>query len=218
MIHEYAIDPEAVVRWGKNRSDFRFIKQSFGLGQPRMMSEFPSIKNWRKQFRRAAEGADDNEWLRITELFSIITEKLIRRESEIYDGKLSWLENALKEDEHYPFKAIIASSSPGSCRNVLHCDEVGSSISSCWDVRTQVESTRNAQDMANAIAAMLFNCSKVCFIDPHFGPENERHRRPLKAFLEVIARRPCQLGPAPLKSRPRTKLTQTTSGASVSRS
>lgn len=195
MIHEYAIDPEVAVCWGKNRPDFRFFTKSFGLGQPRIMSEFPSIKNWRKLFRRAAEGADDNEHLRITELFTILTERMVKRRSEIYDGNLSWLENALQEHKEYPFGAIIASSSRNSCSNLLPFTEIGFAGNAHWDVRTQVDCARNAREMANVVAALLSNCSEVHFIDPHFGPENIRHRRPLKAFLSVLNRKPYKTGP-----------------------
>jgi len=42
---------------------------------------------------------------------------------------------------------------------------------------------------------LLSNCSEVHFIDPHFGPDNAKWRRPLEAFLDVIASnrgcRPC---------------------------
>ena len=40
--------------------------------------------------------------------------------------------------------------------------------------------------MAKAVAAMLTNCSEIIFIDPHFGPENPRHRRPFEQFFRVI--------------------------------
>ena len=34
---------------------------------------------------------------------------------------------------------------------------------------------------------MLVNCKALHLIDPHFGPENARHRRVLEALMDVLA-------------------------------
>jgi hypothetical protein len=34
MIYEYAIEPELVVAWGKDRADYRYFYEQFGLGTP----------------------------------------------------------------------------------------------------------------------------------------------------------------------------------------
>jgi len=35
---------------------------------------------------------------------------------------------------------------------------------------------------------MLTNCNALHLVDPHFGPENSRHRAVLQALMEVLAR------------------------------
>ncbi len=193
MIYEYAIDPELAVRWGKNKGDFRLYKKSIGLGYPRIMSEFPKLKNWRKQFRRAAAGSDDNELLRIAEIFTILTERMIQRSTDGYDGNISWLENAIQADRNEPFKAILSLGDPSNYAKVLRFDVIDDHP--LWNVNNQAVCARLATDMSCAISAMLCNCREIYFIDPHFGPENTRHRRPLAAFLNAIKSRSQKLMP-----------------------
>jgi hypothetical protein len=193
MIFEYAIDPKLAVHWGKDRGEFRLYKKLIGLGNPRIMSEFPKLKNWRRQFRRAAAGSDDNELLRITEIFTIMTERMVRRSTDGYDGKMSWLENAIQADRNEPFKAILSLDNPGNHAKVLGFDVIDDHP--LWNVDSQAICARLATDMSCAISAMLSNCREIYFIDPHFGPENARHRRPLAAFLSAIKKRTNKLLP-----------------------
>jgi hypothetical protein len=50
--------------------------------------------------------------------------------------------------------------------------------------------------MAARVAPLLRAAMEILFIDPHFGPENIRYRRPLEAFLSAIFD---QRGGEPLK-------------------
>ena len=44
-----------------------------------------------------------------------------------------------------------------------------------------------SENMAQLVLPILSNCSRLYLIDPHFGPENPRHRRPIEAFLKCMA-------------------------------
>ncbi|WP_291321187.1 hypothetical protein [Desulfonatronospira sp.] len=186
MIYEYAIEPELAVDWGKDRSEYRYFIEQFGIGTPRIMSEFPRFKNWRKQFRQAAATADEtNELPRITAIFNLLSERRIQRIGYEYDGNVSWLENAEIENERQEFQAILAETNPRKNIKVLKPESLNNN--SLWRVLRQDHCPRQAIDMAQLIKAMLSNCSEVHFIDPHFGPDNIRRRRPLEAFLGIIA-------------------------------
>ncbi len=185
MIHEYAIEPALAVAWATHRNEFEYYYEKFGLGQPKIMSEFPKFKNWRKQFKRAAAGAQDFELQRITAFFSLLTEKRIHRDGFSYDGTISWLENAETENERCQFQAILASENPRQYGNVLTQGAI--KTHPLWKINEQDFCPRIAQKMAQLVSAMLSNCLEVHFIDPHFGPENTRHLRPLKAFLKEMA-------------------------------
>ncbi|EMS79058.1 hypothetical protein [Desulfotignum phosphitoxidans] len=188
MIYEYAIEPDLAVNWGRDRGEYRYYYEKFGIGTPRMMAEFPKLKNWRKLFKQAAAGADEtNELPLIEEMFKLLKAKLIYREGVAYDGTCSWLENAEAENKRQAFQAILARTNPGQRANVLTPGSIDDSP--FWQVKTQNYCPRQAIDMAELVAAMLVNCSEIHFIDPYFGPEIVRFRRPLEAFIQVLSTR-----------------------------
>ncbi len=190
MIHEYAIDPELVIAWGKDRADYRYFCEQFGLGTPRMMGEFPNFNNWRKQFKRAAIGADEtNELPRITAIFNLIQDQRIRRDGIDYDGTLTWLENAENENKRYGFQAILSMDNPRDHAQVLSSTVLGDLMHKhpLWHVKSQSSCNRQAKQMADLLSPLFTNCSELHFVDPHFGPQNIRHRRPLAKFMEKVA-------------------------------
>jgi len=167
MIHEYAIEPGLVATSGKVENSKNFAKK-FGLGQPNIMSEYPKLKNWRRQVLMAATGKGDMEIERITALIQILSETMIVRNMAIYDGTVSWLENAEKEDERLPFNAILASSNPRENLRVLSEKTLGTSHNPIWNEKTQIMMPRKASEMANALSPMLRNCNTAIFVDPYF--------------------------------------------------
>lgn len=185
MIYEYAIEPELAVAWAKSQKDFESYYEKFGLGQSKIMSEFPKFKNWRKQFRQAAAGVQDFELQRITALFSLLVERRVLRDGFKYDGTISWLENAETENNRCPFQAILSSENPRKHERVLSPGFIKSSI--LWKTEEQDFCPRLSNNMAQLVLPILSNCSKLYLIDPHFGPENPRHRRPIEAFLKCMA-------------------------------
>jgi hypothetical protein len=186
MVYGYALEPELVATWG-NKADYRYFFDKFGLGQPRMMVEFPKLKNWRRQVLQAATGIDGQELQKVTAMIGILTEQMISRIPHAeYDGVCSWLENAEHEHSANPFHLILAKDNPRGLAAIIRGASLGDQPEPRWEVgRNQVVS-RKATDMSNVVTAMLRNSSMVIFVDPHFGPENIRHRRPLEAFLSVL--------------------------------
>ena len=185
MIYEYGIEPALAVAWAKSQSEFEYFFEKFGLGQSKIMSEFPKFKNWRKQFKQAAAGAQDFELQRITALFNLFVERRVIREGFTYDGTISWLENAEAENDRCPFKAILSTENPRKHKSVLSQASIKSS--NLWKTEEQDYCPRMSENMAQLVLPILSNCSELHFIDPHFGPENSRHRRPIEAFLKCMA-------------------------------
>lgn len=189
MIYEYAIEPALAVAWAKHRDEFEYYYEKFGLGQPKIMSEFPKFKNWRKQFRQAAVGAQDFELQRITALFNLLIERRIYRDGYSYDGTVTWLENAEIEHGRCPFHAILTAENLRKHKGVLTPESVKTSV--LWKTEEQDYCPRTSNDMARLVSPMLSNCLELYLIDPHFGPENPRYRRPLEAFLNEMAVNRC---------------------------
>lgn len=183
MIYEYAIEPAVVVEWAKKRKSCRIIIDNFGLGKPRLMADFPKLKNWRKQFRHAAGSINDMAKCRLEELFMHLTEKRVQRNSYDYDGNNSWLENTEKENKRRPFRAILVVENPTRNDHVLQNNLLGDWPDEKWSASRGITVPRKAEEMAAAISSMLQNSEEVKFIDPYFRP-SPKWLEPLTAFLK----------------------------------
>lgn len=187
MIHAFALEPEVVATWGR-REEFRFIHDKFGLGTPRVLLELSAFSKWKKAVYNAAKALDlsQEDMKRIEELFRLFSEHKHRRADAVYDGLLTWLENAEREWARRPFAGIVASQNPRNHEGVLVPDQLGAG-SSRWARESGASPSRTPKAMALALSAMVTNCRQLHLVDPHFGPENARHRMVLEALMGVVA-------------------------------
>ena len=192
MIHEYALEPELVATW-TDRSTCRYFKENFGLGQGRLVSRYP--KRWSRLVRDAFRGNNDLAQKRLEELLVCLSERMVRRSNIQWDAdSTSWLENAEREHERRPFHAILALTDPNNHSHVLTESKMDKDSATRWTVRRGCSVARNAAEMADAVAPLLRCSSEVIFVDPYFGPERPRYRRPFRAFLEqMVSQRPGEM-------------------------
>ncbi|MCF8070664.1 MAG: hypothetical protein K9L30_18945 [Desulfobacterales bacterium] len=171
MIYEYAIEPELLVEWAQNQIVASYINDNFGLGKPRLMSEFPKLKKIRKQYLEYTNQPenDDHAKKRLAELFSCLTEKTIKRQNYYYDGQKSWLENAELEDaQKMPFRAIISQKNPRQKSKILLNEAIGGWPAKYWDADDSIRVKKQAQSIIELITPLLYSCNKIYWIDPYF--------------------------------------------------
>lgn len=187
MIHAFALEPALVATWGK-REEFRFVYDKFGLGTPRVLLELPAFNKWKKAVYTAAHSLalSPEDMKRIEELFRLFSEHKCRRSDAVYDGLVTWLENAEREHDRRPFAGIVASANPRSHAGVLVADQLGVETPA-WMCAVGASPVRTPEALAAVLGAMLSNCRELHLVDPHFGPENARHRRVLEALMNVLA-------------------------------
>jgi len=187
MIHAYAIEPQVVVGWSEPRS-YRFVWDKFGIGTPRVLLEFP-VARWEDEVMTAAagEGLSELRWKRLDELLLILRRGKVRRTGQAYDDTAPWLENAEAEHDRHPFAAIVAMTNPRRHSAVIAEADLGRPNDPRWAMATAATPSREPGALASAVAAMLDNCTELHIVDPHFGPENRRHRVVLEALLQVVA-------------------------------
>ncbi|MBI2566409.1 MAG: hypothetical protein HYV63_05185 [Candidatus Schekmanbacteria bacterium] len=191
MIHAYAIEPDCVVAWCDRRS-FRLVFGRFGVGTPRLLLELPKFSSWRKAVFDAASkvSLSDLDRTRLTELFKLLGDQRVRRVGTSYDGTRPWLDNAEAEYARHPFAAIIAMANPRSHAAVLLEAAVGDESNPLWHRPLAATPPRTPEGIAAVVSALVENCDELHLVDPHFGPENSRHRKVLEHLVTVVASRP----------------------------
>lgn len=191
MIYEYALEPEVLASWAANSRDYRFAIDKFGLGQPRLVSEYP--KNWIRRVHDAATGLKDEklEIKKLDALIERIRENMIRRQNSSDHGDDLWLENAVREHERFPFQGIVATANPNGYKQVLLSSELGLKQDERWDKQRELFVPRTAEAMSLAVTPMLSICKEAIFIDPYFRAEN-RYLNSFRAFFLVMSKN-CRL-------------------------
>jgi len=182
MIHEYALEPELVATW-VDRQVGRYFIEKFGLGRPRIVSRYP--KRWKKLAWEAFRSDNEIERKRMEELLARLSETMVKRRDVRWNNEAGWLENAEDEHARVPFHAILARGNPREHGHVLVADHINDTTP-LWECPRGRIVSRSATSLAASVAAMLRNAAVVVFVDPHFGPENRRHREPLRAFLRAM--------------------------------
>jgi hypothetical protein len=192
MIFEYALEPKLVSKWGK-RENCRFFIDKFGLGEGRLVSRYP--KKWKRHVWKAFEdqASGDIERTRLTELVARISETMVKRYDYAWEEGKEWIDNAVAENRRFPFHAILAKDSVNGAESVVSEDEIYNNPL-FMDIPRGLCVNRNAADIVHAVSSLLKCSSVIILVDPHFGPENPRHRILFQALMrELTLDRPGKL-------------------------
>jgi hypothetical protein len=186
VIHAFALEPQLVATWGR-REEFRFIYDKFGLGTPRVFLELQKFTKWKRAVYDTATALalSQEEMKRIELLFRLFEEHKHRRVDALFDGLVTWLENAEREFDRRPFSAILAQQNPRRHTAVLLGSQLDSTIPR-WACEVGASPSRAPEALAITLVGMLTNCRQLHIVDPHFGPENQRHRTVLEALINVL--------------------------------
>ena len=193
MLYEYALEPALLNNW----KDFRYFTEKFGFSEGRLISLFP--KEWKSIVFTLLSECDARECSEIqlkraeTLLFEKDSADIIPFDNKIlvrrheWNPEKDWLTNAEIEHRKRPFRAILAKENPRSKDFVLEGDNIEDDTPLFHIEKTPVTS-RSDREMAGLVGPVLQDAKEILLIDPHFGPENPRHRRPMKEFLATAIR------------------------------
>jgi len=181
MFYEYALEPAALHSWER----VRFFLDAFGAEKGRFLAEYP--RRWKKMVFQGLS-CSDVEKKRIVERLSNLDRRIfLKRDTTRYDWTVPWLENALREHEHAPFRAIIAG----------HAEERGHVLSAAdvderkalWRTSAGCLVPRDPDVIANALSLLLVASKKVVIVDPYFRADQDDKTRPLVALAKTA---PCK--------------------------
>lgn len=180
MLREFAINPEVLSDW----KDFRYIIDQCQPSHGRLIVRFPS--RWIK----LAVNACENSKCKPVRRKSMI-ERLLRLKGRLihqgrqYDNSLSWLDNAIGQNQIRSFHAIINTEILEDTENVIGADELQEQTS-LWSVNRETKLLRTGAALGEAVAPLLKVCRKAIFVDPHFDPGAKRFQRPLSHFMRIL--------------------------------
>ena len=184
MVHEYAVEPELIATW-INRKDGRYFVREFGLGSPRIISQYPG--SWKKRVWAAYNAsADGNQSARkrmevlIAKLSSVTT----RRPDADWNQELAWLENASREHQRAPFHAILTRRESNGHPSILVADDVDETVP-LWNHPHSVPVSRTPKQISRAVGEMLRIATDIVFVDPYFAPHRPRFFNVIKECFRM---------------------------------
>jgi len=185
MLYEYALDPDCLNEWNK----FRYFMDQFGIFHGRLISQFP--KKWKRMVHEACHSFTYIQRQKMTYMLERATKYAIFSYERHYDGKLSWLENAISQHQKKAFHAIIKDNSKdntGSYKEdtdyILAADEITESTN-LWKIPREILVERTAEDLSKAVAPLLQISDKIIFIDKYFIPGRNEHQLTLQKFIQA---------------------------------
>jgi len=194
MLYEYALEPALLSNW----KDFRYFTEKFGFSEGRLISRFP--KGWKTAVHTLLSKCDVHECseMELKRVESLLFEKdsdglpffddrMLPRRHEWNPEEKVWLKNAEAEHGERPFRAILAKDNPRGRNYVLLGDKVEKDTP-LFRIEEAPSTPRSAQKMANLVGPVLQIAKEILLIDPHFGPENKRHRDMASALLAAAVR------------------------------
>lgn len=181
MLFEYAVEPQAI---GSSWQTFLYLIEKFGFDRGRLISRLPS--KWEKKVIQAAKEAGVPD-IRMAS----IVERLRNAKLAVvdfgrpYNSEISWIDNALIENQRAPFHAIIAEQNLGGSAAVLPVTDIDEQ-QPLMAVAQDRAISRDCGSIAGALSGFLRVSTRILFVDPFFDPYNSRYKSTLRACLAVV--------------------------------
>ncbi|ORJ60304.1 hypothetical protein [Geothermobacter hydrogeniphilus] len=180
MLKEYALDPECLKEW----STFRYLIENFGVSQGRLIAEFP--RKWVKM----AYAACGSFSFRQKQLAEIQLKRLKKaglcKSNRPYDSGCKWLENAIRQQAHNPFHAIVSCISNIEAK-VVDAHEL-TQAEPLWRTEKDRKILRTTKELGGAVSKLLQISDRILFVDKMFDPETDRWKELLLHFIGIASR------------------------------
>jgi hypothetical protein len=188
MLYEYGVEPSAV---GKDWDSARYIFESFGFDQGRLISRFPP--KWEAQVYLAFKSGKFSDLQRkkfVEKLYRAKKHAIVDFGREYDAARGNWIRNALAENAKHPFRAIICEKleTPTLGQAVLILDQLDE-LDADFKKLTSWEVSRTATGISASVGPLLRAAKEIMIVDPYFDLWNgsDDYRGPLGAMLEYMA-------------------------------
>jgi hypothetical protein len=192
MIHEYAVDPEALASF----NEIWQALEQFGVAHGRVVVQCP--KKWWSIVKRNLDAAESvlhpREYKSLEERCFRLKEsrKLIYRKNLAFDGEKPFVEALAAEHADRPFRAVVQlqpsaqTSIPVLSRFDLHD---GNPL---WKVCRSQAVNKNPDALARVVVPLLRISADLLFIDPYFGSKPQDYQSFLR-MIQMAAEQNCTL-------------------------
>ena len=201
MIYEYAVEPELIASCGNDPALARLLLQSFGIGTPRLMAEYPPISEWTSLSTNKLKDLLRNNKIGVRE--QTIATELIRKFPKLgmlpyrgrsYNFKWGWKHNAMlvHKQPHESFHGILLRDNNPPDKDVLTVQDLIGDTGNFWRDNDKLTISRTAHEMLKASKPMLSKARVICFVDPYFAKPSKGNTTTLKTFLEFLEKLPAR--------------------------
>lgn len=194
MIHEYALDPSLVARWGDG-STWSFYDGKFGVGTHRVPCLLPE-RSWRARVETAlgevlAALPDDTARQHARSNLTKRIERLMQADKYTWreglpDDAPAWRAHVEHEHARRPLEAaVVVDRSMLSSRGGVPMLQHGAfteASNSCW-VKDRRTHRRTSTDIVAVLEPMLRCARSIRLVDPYFDPQSSSY---VSALDEVV--------------------------------
>lgn len=181
MLHEYAIEPTSLAEW----KDFRYLIEGCGIAHGRLISQFP--KDWPKRVIEACSAFTFRQRQQLQIELERIKKQALVRSGRAYDGALSWIENAVNQQQNgKPFHAVIVKDAAGSPEYVAGIDDLTIN-NPLWKTKREDKIHRTPVALGEAIRHLLCMSNRILFVDKLYHPTELRWQETLLHFIALAS-------------------------------
>ncbi len=178
MLREFAVEPALL----KEFSAFKFLRETFGVSEARMIAEFP--KKWKRMVYEATSNFTDRQKQQLVSWLQDEKEKFLIPSGRAYDARDNWLNNAENADLSQPFHAILATANPTKHEKVLIHDDI-SSRHPLFKAQRSCYMPKTVDGFAATSSLLLKISHESIFIDP-YAKADKRWEESLSKMLNNV--------------------------------
>lgn len=190
MIFEYAVSPNLF----SNKEGIKFLRQSFGIDEGRLISEIPK-KKWKQIVLQKINDSENPPVMKksLKEATRKIFKSgvLYKRDTLPKEIFSQWLDYAIIVHGERAFRAIIIDPTESCSQSnsfVLSAD-LELFDSTLWKNPKDIIVERNAKTMINTIKPLIDCSGEILLIDRNFRPNVLRFRNVLFEIIDIVLKR-----------------------------
>ncbi len=185
MIKEFTIKPEVFVAWCQSDEFKLFIKESLGLGTPRVLYPLPNKTKWIKATRKVYNslGLGEIQEAKIEAAIELVTEITTEREVT-FDHNDEWLKKV--KDSVDNFRELFCVISDEEDESISPVSIVDFKKDSPWVLPHSIVLPRHIKTVTDYLEPFLLASKYVTIVDPYFDFISDKFKNTFDILLDQL--------------------------------